>query len=79
MPAFSRRRGEHQFVAGFMPVLLVEANRPLVQHSGARQLSEAHYDAHANLARDARYDLGGSPDHAYAMAMMGGEPYGLWF
>lgn len=76
---FSLNRRNHQFIDGFMPVLLVQANRPLVQHGGLRELSEKHYDAHANRMHDAKNGLGGSPDHHYAMAMSGGEPYATWF
>lgn len=58
-------------------VRIVQARLPLVSIGGGRSLREPYFDAHSQLERDSRTGMSG-PDHAYAMAMMGGEPYANW-
>lgn len=76
--AFTNRRSHHRWLTGLVLVALAEAGMSMVDAGGRKELSEAHYDAHSNLERDVRAGMTGG-DHAFAMAMMGGEPYGNWY
>jgi hypothetical protein len=52
--------------------LLAEANMSFVRHGALRELREDQYDAAVSTNRT--HDI----EAAYAVALMGGEPYGIW-
>lgn len=57
-------------------VLLVNADRPFVQAGGGRNLTEKQFDHANNVNHRAGVN---SPTCTYDTAMMGGEPYSVWY
>lgn len=55
------------------PVLILEAQRPLVQVGGGRKLTERYFDDVGQCSRRAGILDG------YAISLCGGEPYSLWY
>lgn len=58
-------------------VLLVNADRPFVQAGGGKNLTEKQYDHARNV--NVRAGIACSPISNYDTAMMGGEPYSVWY
>lgn len=60
-----------------MGVLLANADRPFVQAGGWHGLTEKQFD-HANAVNH-RAGIICSPTANYDTALMGGEPYSVWY